>query len=230
MIKRSLIAYSLTDSHWRMKPELHAHCILAVGIYLSATLNPDMTQPKRYTTYTIIGSLTYIFVIWLLHGVRPELPYDQSYVSNYLQGNLGWIAILVFFGNAYGAWVLPRALTHIGIAEKSLISRLLRIFAVGYAIAAVSMDAPAIHGIAAYMTFLSLPIAASTLWAQKRKLPGWQKDARISLILGLIQIWAMLFSWQAYGPFVGERILILSEIAWLVWLACIARKRLAPQH
>lgn len=186
-----------------------------------------MKHAKQYTTYTITGSLVYVIVIWLLHGVRPELPYDQSYVSNYLQGNLGWLAILAFFANAYGTWVLPRALAHIGIAEKSLISRLLRIFAIGYAVAAVTMEAPLIHGIAAYMTFLSLPLAAIILWKQKRKQADWRRDARTSLMLGIVQIWALLFSWQAYGPFVGERILILSEIAWLVWLASATSKRLS---
>ena len=185
-----------------------------------------MRNLRKYTTLTITGSLLYVITIWLLHGARPELQFDQSYVSNFLEGRLGWVAIIVFWANAYGAWVLPRALVPLGIQEHALISRLLRTFAVGYAIAAVTMQAPVIHGITAYMTFLSLPLAAILVWARQRNQPSWKRQARTSLILGIVQLWSVLFAWQAFGVFVGERVLILSEITWLVWFAFIVRSKL----
>lgn len=185
-----------------------------------------MQDLKKYPTFTIAGSLLYVVTIWLLHSVRPELQYNQSYVSNFLEGDLGWIAILVFWANAYGAWVLPRALVVLQIKEHSAISRLLRVFAIGYAVAAVTMQAPVIHGIAAYMTFLSLPIAAILVWARQRKAPGWQRSARLSLMLGVIQIWSVFFAWQIFGVFVGERVLILSEIVWLIWFAAVVRTKI----
>jgi len=183
--------------------------------------------PRRRTTFTIFCSLTFVITIWLLHSVRPDLPYGNSYVSNFLQGPYAEIAILAFFANSFGAWMLAKALPAVGISEKSAIARLLIIFAIGYAIAAISMEAPAVHGIAAYMTFLSLPLAAVILWWQKRKDSAWKGAARTSLILGIIIIWALVFSWQAYGVYIGERILILSEMIWLIWLALVVRLRLA---
>ena len=139
----------------------------------NSTTSIKISKPASFLA--IAASIAALLLLAILHVLSPELDPSWHMVSEYANGEYGWVLSLMFVAWAVSSWVLALAIRSQVATRASKIGLFFLIAAgVGEAMASVFDINHALHGLAGMIGIGSLPIAAML----------------ISVSLGRIQAWA----------------------------------------
>ncbi len=137
-------------------------------------------------TYIALGaSIITILSLLSLHILSPEFDPSWRMVSEYANGNYGWVLSLMFVSWAVSSWALVISLWSQIQSRTGKIGLVFLIIAgIGEAMASVFDINTSLHSIAAFLGILSFPIAASLIsvslsrnnqeWLSLKKKLFWQ--------------------------------------------------------
>jgi hypothetical protein len=209
--------------------------------------------PSAVSTAARVASITAmsaLAALAALHALSPEFAPSWHAVSEYANGNYSWVLSLMFVSWAVSTWALVAALrpfAQSGVAKTGLV--VLFVSGVGEAMAAAFDINHSLHGAAAFLGVLGLPVAAMMLGLSLARLPLW-KSARprilwlsnltwVSVVLMGVSLAMFFSSLKAAGivmspdaqsltslppgivPFFGwaNRLLIVVYCAWTILIA-----------
>lgn len=183
------------------------------------------------------GSLLTVALLLLLHILSPEFDPSWRMVSEYADGNYGWVLSLMFMAWAISSWALAYALSsRLKKTKAGKVGLAFLILAgIGEAMAAVFDVNHSLHDVAGNIGIISLPIAALLI---NRALGGKFKALThatwISVVLLVVSFIVLMSTYMSSGgdvnagneittlpdgvvAFVGwtNRLLIITYAAWV---------------
>lgn len=193
------------------------------------------------------GAAVFLFLLALLHIVKPEFDPSWRFVSEYAIGRHGWIMVLAFISLAFSCLTSAIAIrSQIEAMGGRIGLALLVVVAATLILAGVFVADPimvtqdeltthgTIHGLAATIGIPGLPIAAVLISHSLLRKPAWS-SARLSLlftahltwvtVLGMfVSMFIMLGRNQGkFGPEVligwPNRLVVLAYCLWLMVVA-----------
>ena len=191
----------------------------------------------------MITSAAFIFLLLLLHFIKPELDPSWNFISEYEVGRFGWLMQLAFIAISASCVFLVISLwKHVKIVGKAGLVMLL-ISAAGMLIAAIFKTDPLntphhqltqsgnLHQIGAMLD--QIPFAAILITIALFRKKDW-KINRAILIVAMLLVWAGFIYFVAsvraqfpvdgiFGPTVTvgwqNRLMILTQALWLIVVA-----------
>jgi hypothetical protein len=213
----------------------------------------------RAASWTVGAASLSLFLILLLHFLKPELSPSWRMVSEYSIGNMGWVMKLAFFSWAVSCFALFRVIRSqvTSVAGKTGLV-LLVIVGISLIMAGLfDMDPVTatkeeltthghLHGVAAMMGIPVLPVAAILITISLLRNGNWAPAHRpitysahftwISFVLMMVIMFITLGKTEGkFSPEVvigwPNRILILAYCLWIITVARQARKlKQVQQH
>lgn len=194
-----------------------------------------------------------LFLLFALHFLSPEFDPSWRMVSEYANGQFGWVLSLMFLFWALSSWSVVSVLrTELTSKLGKVGLGLLIVSGIGEVMAAFFDINHSLHGLAALIGIGSFPFAATLISLNLSKVKKWQsaKKSLLSLtILSWLSVIAMICSFillittfmRAGGDMSGgavavipdgviavvgwaNRLLIAVYIAWLIAAAWYAKK------
>lgn len=191
----------------------------------------------------LFGALFFLASITTLQIVRTDVDWTTHYVSDFVNGPLGWLfvtsALLHGVGNLGLGVGLRRSL---GAGKPGpLASGLLVVSAIGILVAAVFPTDPAdspltwiglVHSTAVTISFI-LELAALFMFVMAfARVRQWQAHARVGLALALSAAGALSFFFLLLVveqlPGLGERVALAAFVAWEIWASFSLIRSEAP--
>lgn len=130
---------------------------------------------KNISAYIAFGTaITTLLSLVVLHILSPEFDPSWRMVSEYANGNYGWVLSLMFILWALSSWALVFALwPHMGsrTAKSGLVFLILA--GIGEAMASVFDINTSLHGAAAFLGILGFPIAATLISVHLSRNQEW---------------------------------------------------------
>jgi len=174
----------------------------------------------RWLAYAGLGGVgSLVVAVLLLHWLQPDLaPLDEA-MSYYVHGAQGWLLTAGLLGLGLGSVALTAGLATAAAGPGSRVGRwFLALWSVGVLLAGIfpadppgNWDKPLsragmIHGNAALVAFVALPVAALCLARSFRRDPQWRPCAGVLLALALAAAVSLLAFMASLAPvFVSPR-------------------------
>ena len=200
-----------------------------------------MTMSLRTSGYVgIVGVVVFVCAVLILHMVQPGLDPRDEAVSYYVHGPFGWVLTVGLISLGIGSMSLVFGLVHLveggwGRAGK----RLVGVWGLGVLLGGVfPADPPGhwneppslagmIHGSAAMLAFLALPLGALCLARAFRQDPRWRPQGSLLLGLAVAAAISLVVFMASLAPVfvrpgppvllgLSERVLLATYAAWLV--------------
>jgi hypothetical protein len=141
----------------------------------------------------------------VLIALRRDLSVRDDGISSYLVGDLRWLGVLSFVLLSAGGALLAVAVRSSWEPLRGALSVLLFVYSSGVLLAGLTHpDSPA-HQVAAFAAFAAIPVATLVSSTRLR-------------ILWFVVITASFLAWPILHFGAGERVTVLLELAWLLWL------------
>ncbi|MBC7897916.1 MAG: DUF998 domain-containing protein [Cytophagaceae bacterium] len=171
---------------------------------MSITARTSFTHANA-ARFAIIAAMGVLALLAALHPLSPEFAPSWRMVSEYATGAWSWVLSLMFVSWAVSTWALAAALRPFagsGVAKAGLV--VLIIAGVGEAMAALFDITHPLHGAAAFLGILGLPVAAMLLGISLSRLPSWSPArTRIRLLSNMTWISVVLMG-AAFGMFMTQ--------------------------
>jgi hypothetical protein len=176
----------------------------------TTTLSTTISQPATYLA--IAASIATLLLLSILHVLSPEFDPSWHMVSEYANGQYGWVLSLMFAAWAISSWALAFAIrsqagTRAANAKIGLF--FLIAAAIGEAMASVFDINHPLHGLAGMIGIGSLPIAAMLIsvslvrtqaWIPERKSLLWTANLTwISVVLLIVSFIIMIVTYTQSG-------------------------------
>jgi hypothetical protein len=201
----------------------------------------------------IAASITVLILLASLHILSPEFAPAWRMVSEYADGQYGWVLSLMFIAWAISSWTLAVAISPQVRTTAGKIGLVFLILAgVGEAMASVFDVNHSLHGLAALIGMPSLPIAAmlisvslsrTTEWSAARKALLWTANLTwVSLLLLVLAFAIMIVTYTQTGAVMDPQaeVIALPEgvialvgwanrfliVVYCVWVMTVARQAL----
>jgi hypothetical protein len=199
-----------------------------------------MTDSRTLGCIGIVGVVIFLLVVLALHVLQPSLNARDEAVSYYVHGRFGWLLTVGLIALGIGSVCLAFGLAHTVEGRWAAIGRwLLGIWGLGVLLGGLfSADPPGhwneppslagmIHGNAAILAFVALPLGAFCLWRAFHQDERWRCEGNFFLGLALAAaISLILFMASLIPVFVrpgppillglSERVLLVVYAAWLI--------------
>ena len=188
---------------------------------------------------SLLGNGCFVTAVIALHLLQPGLSPLHEAVSYYVHGAHGWLLTLGLLAWGLGSVALLAglAVTTKGIAGKTVLSGL-AIWSLGVLLGGVfpadppgRWDSPPstaglIHGNAALLAFVALPISALVLARRLRRSPEWHRVAGMLYVVAVASGLSLLGFFMSLVPVIispgppkliglTERVLLAVYVAWL---------------
>jgi hypothetical membrane protein len=198
-----------------------------------------MTSRRICRYVTIVGVAIFVLAVLALHVLQPGLnPLDDA-VSYYVHGKSGWLLTVGLIALGFGSLCLVFGLDRTTGGRWATTGRwLVGVWAVGVLLAGVfPADPPGhwneppslpgmIHGNAAILAILVLPLGALCLARSFRHDQRWRRDASLLLVLAVAAAISLILFMASLVPVfvrpgppillgLSERILLVTYSAWL---------------
>ena len=191
----------------------------------------------------VAGLAIFAVAVVALHVLQPALSPSNEAVSYYVHGNHGWLLTIGLIALGIASLTLTAALRRATGGSGARAGRwLLGIWSVGVLLGGVFPADPAgnwsapptlpgmIHGNAAMVAFLALPVAALFLARSFRHDPRWKRSARLLSVLAVATALSLVVFYASLLPVfirpgppillgLSERILLGIYVAWLAAVA-----------
>ena len=191
----------------------------------------------------LTGLAIFVVAVVALHVVQPALSPNNDAVSYYVHGNHGWLLTIGLIALGIASLALTVVLGSATSGSGARPGRwFLGIWSVGVLLGGVfpadpagNWNAPAslpgmIHGNAAMVAFLALPVAALFLARSFRHDPAWKESARLLSVLAVATAVSLVVFYASLLPVfirpgppillgLSERILLGIYVAWLAAVA-----------
>jgi hypothetical protein len=203
---------------------------------ITSTSKPVTVISLVAARLSFLSGVTALVLLAALHVLSPEFDPSWRMVSEYALGDYSWILSLMFLAWATSCVMLFFAVkSQIRTVGGKIGLTVLIAAAVGQSLAAFFDVTHNLHGLAAFIGFPSLPIAAMLIsqqlvrnqtWASARRSLWW--TANLTWISLALFIAAMVIAFSQTGGEFGPGILIgwfnrLWVTAYCVWLMTVAR-------
>jgi len=171
-----------------------------------AGVNADLRRPPRWVV-PLSGVLVASFLVLnlVLIMLRPDLSIREDGISSYLAGDFRWLGVLSFLALGAGGALLAYAVRASGEPSRSWLSGLLVVYSCGVLLAGVTHPDSGAHHLGALVAFVVIPVAALV------------SSSRFRLVW-FVAIVASFATWPVLHFGLGERLTVLLELAWLLWL------------
>jgi len=169
-----------------------------------------------------------------LHVLSPEFDPSFRVVSEYANGQYGWVLSLMFAAWAVSSWALavtiwPQVQTRTGRIGVGFLA----IAGVGEAMASVFDIHHPLHDVAGLLGVGSLPVAAMLISAALIRIPGWSDAKRVLLwtanltwVILALMIVALIVIHRVTIVGYPNRMLVVLYCVWVMTVAGLAIKRL----
>ncbi len=185
-----------------------------------------MRHTKAFTLASLCGNIIFLIAFILDHILRSNLSVLSSFVSEYAEGDYGWIMTVGFLSLGISQLFLIAALLQNLAASKTSIITF-GVWCSGlFLVAIFPADLPGeqpsiagiIHNIAALLAFINIGIAMIEWGFTFRKNKNWQSMVKLSWFFGIISISLFIIFLLSPPSFSGlaERVLIIWDILWLL--------------
>jgi hypothetical protein len=181
-----------------------------------------------------------------LHVLSPEFDPSWRVVSEYANGQYGWVLSLMFVAWAISSWALAFAIrTHLKTTAGKLGLGFLVVAGLGQTMASVCDINHPLHGVAGMLGVLGLPIAAMLISVVLGSIPAWSgaktlllwtgNSTWVILVVMIAALIVMIVGRNRGGTIalVGypNRLLVVLDCAWTMTVAwhAIRLRHQAPQ-
>jgi len=213
----------------------------------NTTTSTTISMPAGYLA--IAASIAALLLLAILHVLSPEFDPSWRMVSEYTNGEYGWVLSLMFAAWAISSWVLAFAIrSQVGTRAGKIGSFFLIAAGIGEAMAAVFDINHPLHGLAGMIGIGSLPIAAMLISVSLGRTQAWAAAKKsllstanltwISVVLLIVSFIIMIVTYTQAGgdmnttevptslptgviALVGwtNRFLIVAYCAWVITVA-----------
>ena len=213
----------------------------------NTTTSTTISMPAGYLA--IAASIAALLLLAILHVLSPEFDPSWRMVSEYTNGEYGWVLSLMFAAWAISSWVLAFAIrSHVGTRASKIGSFFLIAAGIGEAMASVFDINHPLHGLAGMIGIGSLPIAAMLISVSLGRTQAWAAAKKsllstanltwISVVLLIVSFIIMIVTYTQAGgdmnttevptslptgviALVGwtNRFLIVAYCAWVITVA-----------
>jgi hypothetical protein len=213
----------------------------------TTTLATTISQPEAYLA--IAASIATLLLLSILHVLSPEFDPSWHMVSEYANGQYGWVLSLMFAAWAISSWALAFAIRSQAGTRAAKIGLFFLIAAgIGEAMASVFDINHPLHGLAGFIGIGSLPIAAILISVSLGRTQAWAAAKKsllstanltwISVVLLIVSFIIMIVTYTQAGgdmnttevptslptgviALVGwtNRFLIVAYCAWVITVA-----------
>jgi hypothetical protein len=166
----------------------------------------ELSRPQAWVlplSRTLLAGFLVINVV--LIALRRDLSIRQDEISSYLVGDYRWLAVLSFILLSAGGALLAAAVRASGEPARTGLSASLFTYSVAVLLAGLTHPGSVAHFLGALISFAAVPVAV--LASSTRFRIGW-----------LLMMGATFASWPILQFGLGERVTVLVELAWLLWL------------
>lgn len=188
-------------------------------------------QTRLFGVLGLVGALFFITSIGSLQAVRKDVDWTTHYVSDFVNGPIGWLFVVATLVHGLGNLSLGLGLARsLRASTSSLASRFVVASAIGILVAAVFPTDPAngtqtwsgfVHGGAVTASFALELVAVLILATNISQIGGWKGYARMSLALSLFVVGGLgafvILRFAGQLPGLGERVALAAFTAWEVW-------------
>ena len=216
---------------------------------MSTNTTPSLTISKPAAYLAISASIATLLLLAILHVLSPEFDPAWRMVSEYANGEYGWVLSLMFAAWAISSWVLAFVIwSQLGTRVGKIGLFFLIAAGIGEAMASVFDINHALHGLAGMIGIGSLPIAAMLISTSLGRTQSWSTAKKsllstanltwISVLLLIVSFIIMIVTYTQVGgdmnttqvptslpagviAFVGwtNRFLIVAYCAWVITVA-----------
>jgi len=213
----------------------------------NTTTSTTISMPAGYLA--IAASIAVLLLLAILHVLSPEFDPSWRMVSEYANGEHGWVLSLMFAAWAISSWVLAFAIrSQVGTRASKIGSFFLIAAGIGEAMASVFDINHPLHGLAGMIGIGSLPIAAMLISVSLGRTQAWAAAKKsllstanltwISVVLLIVSFIIMIVTYTQAGgdmnttevptslptgviALVGwtNRFLIVAYCAWVITVA-----------
>jgi len=188
---------------------------------------------KQLGTIGMIGIGWFVVAVLALHVIEPDFSPVDDFISDYANGDYGWLMQSAFFGAGVGTIAIALGLRKTLLPGKRVTASvvLLLLAGIGYLLAISKTDptgvteattAGTVHILGSMLIFFSLLISAWMLRGVFKRDPAWAPFARTQMWFAIAYTVTMFtnFATPEDGP-VGltQRIFVPVMMAWLATLA-----------
>lgn len=185
-----------------------------------------MKKTKNLAVISQAGFILFLTIVSVLHFLRPDKNMLSSFVSEYAVGNYNWVMTAGFYLlTMASAALLVGLLLGIKASKKGMVT--FGIFCIGSILIAIfPTDVPVIpptfhgliHGFAALIALIDLPIAMIFLGYVFKENENWKSLAKPSLFFGLtsLVLFIIFFACPNTLKGIAERILLIWDVCWLL--------------
>jgi hypothetical protein len=152
---------------------------------------------------TLIASFVVLNLV--LIADRTDLSIREDGISSYLDGGSRWLAVLSFVALSVGGALLAAHVRASWEPLRTRLSVLLLVYSCGVLLAGLTHPSSAAHFLGAIVAFAVIPVAVLVSWARFR-------------IAWFVVIVASFATWPVLHFGLGERLTVVLELAWLLWL------------
>lgn len=199
---------------------------------MKALAKPVIEISLSIERLAIAASAAVLLLLASLHVLSPEFDPAWRMVSEYANGQYGWLLSLMFIAWAISSWTLAFALWPQARTTAGRIGLIFLILAgVGEAMGAIFDINHPLHGMAAMIGIPSLPVAAMLIsvslgrtqeWSTAKKALLWAANLTwVSLVLLVVAFAIMIVTYtQAGGDMTAQAevtVLPPGVIAWVGW-------------
>lgn len=195
---------------------------------------------KQYGTIGLIGIGWFVVAVLILHIVESEYSPVNDFMSDYANGDYGWLMQSAFFGAGVGTTGIALGLRKTLSPGKRVTASfvLMLLAALGFFVAIAKTDpsgadvevttAGVLHVLGSLLLFVALLIAAWFLRGVFSRDPAWARLTKVQLWFAIAYTVTMViaFATPENGP-VGltQRVFVPVMLAWLLTLAWNVRRR-----
>jgi hypothetical protein len=142
-----------------------------------------MSNKLTTARLSLIASVATLLTLVLLHILSPEFAPSWRMVSEYANGNYGWVLSLMFIFWAFSSWLLAFAIwSEVKTTAGKIGLYFLIASGIGEAMAAVFDINHSLHGLASLIGIGSLPIAAMLVSTSLGRTDAWSATKKSLLV------------------------------------------------
>ena len=165
-------------------------------------MTPGHTVPLAAARLSIAAAGACLLLLASLHVLSPEFDPSFRVVSEYANGQYGWVLSLMFAAWAVSSWALAVAIwPQVQTRSGRIGVGFLAVAGVGEAMASVFDINHPLHGLAGLLGVGGLPVAAMLISPVLIRIPGWSDAKRVVL-------WTANLTWVALALMIVALIVI----------------------